>query len=161
MIVNIPSKIRIGHLYGCDMSDWQKEIEKAWENVVAGLTELGKEVREAWEELEDLVVTEIEQITEQAELIALEFKELHEEMWNDFTGEGQDFFDLEDFNNNIDWSLYYEPTKPATAEHQPACIGCQNYNGTNFNNNLLVCGFHPYGWQEGNCPDWEGTTPTP
>jgi hypothetical protein len=141
------------------MSDWEQELAKAWENVVAGLEELGNEARKAWNELEDLVTEEIKQVTAQIDSIAAEFKELHEEVWNDLQNEGHDFFDLEDYGNNIDWSLYYEPTKPATATHQPACVGCRNYNGTNFNNNLLVCGFHPYGWAEGSCPDWEETTP--
>jgi hypothetical protein len=137
------------------MSDWQTELEKAWGNVVAGLTELGNEVQQAWQELEEFIAVEVEQIAEEMESIVLELKDLNEEIWQDLREDGLDFFDLENGSHDVDWSLYAEPTRPATADHQPACMGCGNYSGTNFGGNLLVCGFHPYGWAEGNCPDWE------
>ncbi|NJM57694.1 MAG: hypothetical protein HC857_09990 [Synechococcales cyanobacterium RU_4_20] len=38
-----------------------------------------------------------------------------------------------------------------------ACIGCRNYEGSDFGGNMLVCGFHPYGCQQEKCPDWEST----
>ncbi len=44
---------------------------------------------------------------------------------------------------------------PSATVH-PACRGCRNYYGYAHNGNLLVCGMHPYGWDDGNCPDWEG-----
>jgi len=37
----------------------------------------------------------------------------------------------------------------------PACIGCRNYHGYIYGGNLLVCGFHPYGWDSDSCPDWQ------
>jgi hypothetical protein len=63
-------------------------------------------------------------------------------------------FSEEDFGVE-EWPVHYEPRKAATPDHQPACVGCRNYNGTTFGGNLLVCGFHPYGCQEDSCPDWE------
>jgi hypothetical protein len=42
------------------------------------------------------------------------------------------------------------------------CQGCIHYHGvaygyTRENRTILVCGFHPYGWQESvSCPDWCG-----
>jgi len=44
---------------------------------------------------------------------------------------------------------------PASASHQPACIGCHHYHGYVYGGNLLVCGMHPYGWSGEVCPDWE------
>ncbi len=41
-----------------------------------------------------------------------------------------------------------------------ACQGCVHYHGIAYgqsraNRTMLICGFHPYGWQsESSCPDW-------
>ncbi len=42
-----------------------------------------------------------------------------------------------------------------TTEQNPACLGCRHYHGQVYGGNLLVCGMHPYGWEDENCPDWE------
>jgi hypothetical protein len=44
--------------------------------------------------------------------------------------------------------------------NQPvACKGCKNYHGVYYYGdngvNQLICCIHPYGWHEGNCPDYE------
>nr|WP_290227850.1 hypothetical protein [Trichocoleus desertorum] len=51
-----------------------------------------------------------------------------------------------------------------TAPSRPkACQGCAHYHGVTYgtayeSRNLLICGFHPYGWgNQGTCPDWEGS----
>lgn len=42
------------------------------------------------------------------------------------------------------------------------CEGCMHYHGVAYgysraNRTMLICGFHPYGWQtDTNCPDWSG-----
>jgi hypothetical protein len=136
------------------MSDWQKDLAEIWESILTGVEEFSNEVQEASIEAVELIVGVAEQITSDLESIANEFKELNEEIWRDLDWEGD--FNLDGENPDTDWSLYYEPHREATAEHQPACVGCRNYNGSMFGGNLLVCGFHPYGWQEGQCPDWEG-----
>jgi hypothetical protein len=136
------------------MSDWQKDLAEIWEAILTGVEELSNEVQEASAEVVELIVGVAEQFTSDLESIANEFKELNEEIWRDIDWESGLNFDAE--NPDPDWSLYYEPHREATAEHQPACVGCRNYNGSMFGGNLLVCGFHPYGWQEGQCPDWEG-----
>jgi hypothetical protein len=49
-----------------------------------------------------------------------------------------------------------------TPSRPKACQGCANYHGiaygyTRSDRGMLVCGFHPYGWQtDSHCPDWEG-----
>lgn len=43
-----------------------------------------------------------------------------------------------------------------------ACQGCEHYHGIAYGysrkkRTVLVCGFHPYGWQQDAiCPDWQG-----
>ena len=133
------------------MSDWQKDLAEIWESILTGVEEFSNEVSV---EVVDLIVGVAEQITSDLESITNEFKELNEEIWRDLDLGGD--FTIDGENPDTDWSLYYEPHREATAEHQPACVGCRNYNGSMFGGNLLVCGFHPYGWPEGHCPDWEG-----
>ena len=136
------------------MSDWQKDLAEIWESILTGVEELNNEVEAASAEVVDLIVSAAEQIISDLESIANEFKELNDELWQDIDWGGDFTFGGE--NDPTDWSIYYEPRREATAEHQPACVGCRNYNGSMFGGNLLVCGFHPYGWEEGQCPDWEG-----
>lgn len=71
---------------------------------------------------------------------------------------------LEDFSENY-WQTEenffgeFDPAFPyavdATSEKNPACVGCRHYHGYAYGGNLLVCGMHPQGWQDSNCPDWE------
>ena len=58
---------------------------------------------------------------------------------------------------SMDWEMGLNPYLPATADHQPACQGCQHYHGYVYGGKLLVCGMHPYGSETGDCPDWEGS----
>lgn len=48
-----------------------------------------------------------------------------------------------------------------TSSRPKACVGCAHYHGVSYGytqgaRTMLTCGFHPYGWQEGACPDWHG-----
>lgn len=41
-----------------------------------------------------------------------------------------------------------------------ACRGCANYHGISYGysrerRTALICGFHPFGWDGSDCPDWE------
>ncbi len=40
--------------------------------------------------------------------------------------------------------------------NQASCVGCRHYHGRIYNDHLLVCGMHPYGWDGLDCPDWDG-----
>lgn len=60
------------------------------------------------------------------------------------------------YNNFIDDDMdFLNPKIHPNAEKYPACIGCSNYHGHVYNGNILVCGIHPHGWDDDNCPDWE------
>lgn len=43
--------------------------------------------------------------------------------------------------------------------NHPACVGCRHYHGQAYNDVMLVCGMHPYGWEGEKCPDWESFWP--
>lgn len=49
-----------------------------------------------------------------------------------------------------------------TQTRPKVCEGCTHYHGmaygyTRVTRTMLICGFHPYGWQgEDSCPDWQG-----
>jgi hypothetical protein len=43
-----------------------------------------------------------------------------------------------------------------------ACQGCQHYHGIAYGysrstRTVLICGFHPSGWNSSHCPDWSST----
>lgn len=39
--------------------------------------------------------------------------------------------------------------EPTTPSRPASCINCRNYHGQH----QVVCGIHPYGWTDGDCPD--------
>lgn len=48
-----------------------------------------------------------------------------------------------------------------TSSRPKACQGCEHYHGIAYGyshqtRTMLVCGFHPHGWQGNACPDWQG-----
>lgn len=47
---------------------------------------------------------------------------------------------------------------PLLQDH-PTCVGCRNYHGADYGNEMLVCGMHPYGPEGEQCPDWESVWP--
>lgn len=152
------------------MFDWQKDLVELWESLVVDLPlVIGQLAEEVGTSLTEFVEDLTQAVTEEIELISNELKELPPDWpgydWlagfrEDASGVEQ-LLDSEDDpftslpSSDEEWTLYYEPKRAATPDHQPACIGCRNYHGTTFGGNLLVCGFHPYGCQTETCPDWE------
>lgn len=67
------------------------------------------------------------------------------------------YSEFEEVMGETDTSFTY--TVEPTPEKHPACVGCHHYHGQVYGGNLLVCGMHPYGWEEGNCPDWQSGFP--
>ncbi|MBW4645836.1 MAG: hypothetical protein KME23_23090 [Goleter apudmare HA4340-LM2] len=64
------------------------------------------------------------------------------------------YWELEDVVADIDPAFPYPVA--ATAEQNPACVGCHNYHGQVYGGNLLVCAMHPHGSDDPTCPDWMG-----
>jgi len=78
---------------------------------------------------------------------------------------------VEDFERRVDeWTVstgeaigvavrpIEQTVKPMINQHSP-CIGCRNYHGEAYGEGaeMLICGFHPFGYDADQCPDWAST----
>jgi len=73
-----------------------------------------------------------------------------EEIWDWFDSD----FDRSEEEDNDSEFMMTSKVNPDQNTH-PACQGCHHYHGYVYGGNLFVCGMHPYGWEDENCPDWE------
>lgn len=129
------------------MDNWQKDLIDIIETVA-------EEVEQFFLGMSDMVDAFLElteEITEQVQTtIATEvdqyLQDLAEPMF-------EAYWELEDVVTDLDPGFPY--SVEATAEKNPACIGCTHYHGQAYGGNLLVCAMHPHGWDDNNCPDWE------
>ena len=141
------------------MDDWQQEwleklektgveMEKFFldlgEAAESFAEEVGESIEDFVEQIQDVIVTEVDGFVKDfIDPIIEASSEFENIIWED----------LEDFADDTDFTgVGYQ--KPST-ENNPACINCANYHGHIYDDNLLVCGMHPYGWEDENCPDWE------
>lgn len=129
------------------MEKWQKDFFEILETVAdevehffLGVSETVDSFFEITEEIteqvQNTIVTELDQY----------FNELAEPIF-------EVYWELEEVMGEVDQPFPY-PVEPDAQTH-PACIGCRNYHGQVYGGNILVCGMHPYGWEDENCPDWE------
>lgn len=126
------------------------EVEQYFQTLAEEVTEIVQELpefpenflREAEEfgaELNQIILTEIEDI----------FQQFIDPIWE---------FEIEVDEVNPEAEIFINYVQP-TPEQYPACIGCKNYHGYVYGGNVLVCGMHPYGWDDKDCPDWERKQP--
>jgi hypothetical protein len=124
------------------MEEWQNEISAAFKDLTEIFGGIGRELTELVEEV----------TTEATEIINLQWDELKEVLTEILQELELEFEEPTSFNWDI--PIHAKPT-PDPAIH-PACVGCINYNGSDYGGNLLVCGMHPYGCGNDICADWEG-----
>jgi len=145
------------------MDDWQKDFYKLLNNISQDVEQLFKNVSEAIDIFTEDINGTVDYISETVVSITEEF---HNSITADFNEYFQELFDplldiyseFEDINlenNPQEADLLINPKVEPTTEHNPACIGCQHYHGRVYNGSILVCGMHPYGWDDSTCPDWE------
>jgi len=130
------------------MDNWQKDLLEMMEGVateverflggmgevVDSFLELSEEITE---QIQSTIATEIDEyFNELVEPIFEVYSELEELV-------------IEDIEPSFPYKV------EATTEKNPACIACRHYHGEVYSGNLLVCGMHPYGWEDATCPDWE------
>lgn len=128
------------------MEDWQKDFFAMVETMTFGFEQFFQDVSEIVETVAD----------EMQDTVAAEIDQFLEDVFDPFVEIYAEFeFELEDGIGDTELLLPYK-VKP-TPENHPACIGCHHYHGQIYGGNLLVCGMHPYGWDDQNCPDWEAT----
>lgn len=134
------------------MEDWQKSF---FEMLEVATTEVEQFFVEMTEELFEVVDTFFEISEEITTQVQNTFVRDFDQFLNELVEPVLDvYLELEqlDLTDQPDQFVHYvEPT----SQKQPACRGCQNYHGHVYGGNLLVCGMHPSGWDDENCPDWE------
>lgn len=140
------------------LGDSKQEFDYFWEQLAQ---DWHKSTSQLEENLNDFA-TEIENVfTEELSQFVIEFDTLIEDFFRIIIDENFVDQDNENGNNSSygDFIVWFEEQKvQPNANTHPACIGCANYHGRVYNGNLLVCGMHPYGWDDDNCPDWEAET---
>ncbi len=131
------------------MENWQKDFLAIIEDVTdevehffVGVTE----IVDSFFEMSETIASQVQNT------IATEF-DLYLQDWAEPLFDV--YTDLEDVMSDLEQPFPHlvEPTET----RNPACKGCFNYHGQVYNGNLLVCGMHPYGWEDTNCPDWESS----
>jgi len=124
------------------MEEWPKEFFEMLDSVALMVDEFFLEVAEV-----------VESVAEQVQnTIATEFDQYLQEIFEPLA---DIYSELEDVIGDTDAYVAYTYTEEPTLEHNPACIGCRHYHGQVYGGNLLVCGMHPYGWEDKHCPDWQ------
>ncbi len=130
------------------MEQWQKNLFEMLETVADEVEHFFEGVTGIVETFFDLS----EEITEQVQsTIATEIDQYLNELAEPIF---EVYWELEEIVGEVDQPFPY--TVEPTPEQHAACIGCCHYHGQVYGGNLLVCGMHPYGWEDENCPDWVG-----
>lgn len=126
------------------MEQWQKDLAEMVETV----TDEVERFFLGMSEMIDVFFELTEEFSEQVQnSIATDIEEYLQELTDSH-------LELEDAFGDLDIGFPYgvEPTP----EKNAACMGCHHYHGQVYSGNLLVCAMHPHGWDDDNCPDWEG-----
>lgn len=125
------------------MEEWQKDFFEIMEVVTSIVDEFFVGVSE-------LVEVVAEQV--QNTITVADVDQYLQELFEPFI---ENYSEFEEMGGNGDLSFTY--TVDPTPDKYPACIGCHHYHGQVYGGNILVCGMHPYGWDNDNCPDWKST----
>jgi len=130
------------------MEKWQKEFWDMIETVADEVESFFLEMTEMVDSFFELT----EEISEQVQnTITTELEQYLQELADPIM---EVYWELEDvIIDDVDLGFPYS-VEPCP-EKNAACIGCRHYHGQVYSGNLLVCGMHPYGWEDENCPDWE------
>lgn len=133
------------------MEQLEKDFWEIIQTVADEVDQLFLGINEGINEMVDTFFEFAEEITDQLqESIATDI----EDYFNGITEPLFDhYWEMEDMVGDMDSAFPY-PVE-ATPEKNPACMGCMHYHGQAYGGNLLVCGMHPHGWDDENCPDRE------
>lgn len=148
------------------MDNWQQDWFKAFETIANDVgqvfEDIGREIADATDALfnfSEEVADEVEiTLVQIDEIVAPKLDQLDEQMaqWLDPVLQA-----MLGVQTTIDRAV--EPVthtvEPWLNQH-PVCVGCRNYHGQQYGENLLVCAMHPYGVMEGadSCPDKEAVS---
>lgn len=130
------------------MEDWQKNLNEMLETVADEVEKFFGDVTEAM----DAIAVLSEEVAHQVHhTITIELDQFLNELIQPVI---EVYFEFEQISFEPEWPIN-DSVEPSP-QQQPACMGCRHYHGQAYGGNLLVCGMHPYGWEDESCPDWEG-----
>jgi hypothetical protein len=134
------------------MNDWQKDLFSMIENI-------GTETERFFQDVQEIAETVVVEIADLVIFVSEEIETDFEDIWRFFLEpiDDQESWEIEEVIEEIieNPELSLNPKIEPTLDNHPACLSCRNYHGRVYNGVLLVCGMHPYGWMDENCPDWE------
>jgi len=133
------------------MESWEREFWVMFETIVDGIEQFVTDVAKEVESAVDAMIEASEDFVDQLEAaIAPDL----EQRVNDFLDPILEA--LLGLEGHLDETVQpvVNTVEPIFNDH-PACIGCRHYHGQSYNGVMLVCGMHPFGWEEEKCPDWE------
>lgn len=136
------------------MDGWQQDLDKMAEAAAAEIERFFSGIAKDVNEVADALLEFSEEIAEQVEQAIVPTADEMDDRLDDWL---EPLFLLwMGLENAVDEaaSPVTRTVEPMLNQH-PACVGCRNYHGQNYNGNILVCGMHPYGWDSEKCPDWE------
>lgn len=134
------------------MEDWQKNLVELIETMTETVADEVDRFFSDVTEVIDMVATASEQVASQLQQsITMEFDNFLNEVVEPVF---EVYIDFDEISFENEWPML-DSVEPSPEQH-PACMGCRHYHGQVYSGNILVCGMHPYGWDDKNCPDWEG-----
>ena len=138
------------------MEDWQKDFLAIVETVTLEVEQFFQETSEAFE----IVVNEVSEsldilANEVQNSIIIEIDDFIQDLFEPIIDNYTEFDNLSLEDRPEETEFFVTHTVNPTLTKNPACLGCRYYHGQVYGGNLLVCGMHPYGWDDDNCPDWE------
>jgi hypothetical protein len=131
------------------MSDWQTDLRNTLEGLTSEMESIAQDVsREAIGVINQFVLLSDELMTDMTTTFSQD-----PETPTPIT----EFLDrdLEEFLNSllrpfVDLSMQdFQGTNVAIVKPHPLCARCEYYHGQSYGGNVLVCGMHPYGIEEG------------
>ena len=149
------------------MDDWQKQLEDRL-NAIAD--EMARETSEFFEEVSRETAQETEKVADQLiEASSLMMDEVDRVVgpavrsWSDQIDQSLESGFLYLDQHLTPW--IEEVTAPITRtvnpwlQNHPTCVGCANYHGMTYGDEMMVCAMHPYGPETEDCRDWESVWP--
>lgn len=145
------------------MDDWLKQLQDEFSAATREASELIEEVaRETAKETEKAA----DQLIEASNLVIDEMDRVIGPAVRDWSNQLDDSLDAGFLYLDQHLTPWIEEiAAPVThtvnpwLQNHPVCVGCRNYHGTPYGDQMLVCGMHPYGPETESCRDWESVWP--
>lgn len=142
------------------MDEWLKQLQTTLDEAAQSsgewLTEFSQQADQV---IEQWVDSSLEAAKEIDQVIGPALEQLGDQMDTALDG-GLVFFDQQVAPWVEETAAPITCTVTPWLQNHPTCVGCRNYHGAAYGEEMLVCGMHPYGPEAETCPDWESVWPT-